>query len=264
MPAVPDLDRGSGFGQGELAGVVADRVGDGPLVGRGDRAVEGGRGQQVRPKRHPFGGGDRLGHGDLDPRDRPAPQQPGAANRQVVIEQVRHRAQEPLAVLVAGVAGPEDPHDRAGRVIAAADRLSTLDHGPPSGPVPLIQVGHDLGAAGGLDSQAAAVGGPGEQPVLDVLERHSVGVVVTVVALLFSAPVPSRAAAAGETDQGVGVEPGDALSGHARSPSDMTKPDPGSGIGQVGGCAVGRCAIWRYCQMTKVRSASMTQHGHGA
>ena len=42
-------------------GVVADHVGDGPLEGGGQRPVERGRAEQVRPELHPFGSRDVVG-----------------------------------------------------------------------------------------------------------------------------------------------------------------------------------------------------------
>jgi hypothetical protein len=49
----------------------------------------GGTGQQVRPERHPLRGGDRLRYLHRHPRDRPALQQPGGADGQVVVEDRR-------------------------------------------------------------------------------------------------------------------------------------------------------------------------------
>jgi hypothetical protein len=90
-----------------------------------------------------------------------------------------------------------------------------------------VWVGRDL------DGQAAAVGGPGEQSLLNVVERDRPGVVVGGPVLLLGAPVPGVPALVGEADQGVAVEPLQGLSGHGVLLRVMRKPDPGRDRAEV-------------------------------
>jgi len=112
---------------------------------------------------------------------------------------------------MAGVAGTEDPQH--GVVVGAADGLPVRQHRPAPGQ-PALPVRRVHYRGGQLDGHAAAVGLPGEQPVLDVLHGDRPGVVVRPVSLLLGPPVPGRPALVGAADQGVAVEPLQAFLGH--------------------------------------------------
>jgi hypothetical protein len=72
--------------QANVHGVVADDVGDDPLVAGLEAAVVAGAGQQVGPELDPFGCGDVVGDFDADPGLLALAQQAGGADGEAVVE----------------------------------------------------------------------------------------------------------------------------------------------------------------------------------
>src|SRR5829696_245098 len=81
-----------------------------------------------------------------------------------------------------------------------------------------------------LHGDPPGLGLPVEQPPLHIDHGNRTGVVVGFVPLLLGPVVPGLAALGCETDQGVGVEMFQGLSGHKSSPY-MRKARPQSGSG---------------------------------
>ncbi len=88
-----------------------------------------------------------------------------------------------------GGCGPaEDAHDAVG--VGAEDRLPVRHDRPAHRLAVQVLVGHRVRVGRDLDGEPAAVGGPGEQPLLHVVDWDGSGVVVGDPVLLLGAPVP--------------------------------------------------------------------------